>query len=170
MFDFLRRKPNATAEMVADALFNVLIESEESNAQWAATFRDLEVDPDSGLCELLYLRAVALDIAVITGLRASPRRDEVLDGYPARLERLLGERYSTEDFQARKGIYLESFERAVRAGPGKLSEGKANPYWEIALKFAEFLGSKDIALVTIGANFAQYLNKAHEFLKSVKIA
>ena len=54
-------------------------------------------------------------------------------------------------------------------GPAKLSEGKSNPYWDIALKFAEFVGSNDIALVSIGGNFAAYLNNTHKFLKSVKI-
>jgi hypothetical protein len=169
MFDFLRQKSNATADMVAEALFNVLIGPSESEAEWMATFNDLEIDPDCGLSELFYLRAAAVDIAVVTALEADPGQEDVLSGYRARLEKLLEERYSREDFESRKVAYLEAFKRSVLEGAGKVSEGKSNPYMDIALKFAQFCGSEDIALVPIGGNFAAYLNNTHEFLRSIKI-
>jgi len=169
MFDFLSQKPKATADRVAEELFNVLIESKESEAEWVEEFRNHEIDPHQGLSELLYLRAVAVDIAVVTALQAGLGRDEVLSGYRGRIGNLLEERYSKEDFQARKVAYLETFGRSMLEGPGKVSEGKNNPYQDIAFKFAEFCGSKDIAVVIMGGEFASYLNNTHEFLKSIKI-
>jgi hypothetical protein len=169
MFDFLKKTPKATAEMVADGLFSVLIMSKESEAHWAETFKELEVDPDRGLSELLYLRAVALDIAIITALEVGPKRDEVLSGFRGRLGKLLEERYSNEAFRVRQLTYLETFRRSAVDGQRNSPERSSNPYLDMALKYAEFCGGKDIALVAIGQIFGQYINNAHKFLKSIEI-
>jgi hypothetical protein len=162
MFDFLRQEPKPTTEMVAEGLFNVVIESKEIGADLVEDFKHLEIDQTRGLTELLYLRAVAVDIAITTALRAGPKRDEILSGYRARLDQLLVEGYSIEDFHTRKVAYIETFKDAVMRG--------SNGYWDVALKFAEFCGGKDIAVVTLGQTFAVFLNNTHKFLKSTNVA